>query len=51
MAEYDERYKIKNETPTKAIRNAGKMLILKFLALINISSKMKVKYFGNPHYA
>ena len=32
----------KAHTPTKAIRNAGNILILKFLAINKISSKLKI---------
>ena len=31
-----------NETPTKAIRNLGNVLILKCIALNKISSKLKI---------
>jgi len=36
---------------TKAIRNLGKVLILKFLALIKIGGKLKVRCFKIPNYA
>jgi hypothetical protein len=36
---------------TKAIRNLGNMLILKFLALNKISSKLKINRFKIPNYA
>jgi len=36
---------------TKAIRNLGKVLILKFLALIKISGKLKINHFKIPNYA
>jgi len=36
---------------TKAIRNLGNVLILKFLALNKISDKLKVWSFKIPHYA
>jgi len=36
---------------TKAIRNVGKVLMLKFLALNKISCKLVVNRFKNPHYA
>ena len=36
---------------TKAIRNLGKVLILKFLALNKISGKLKINCFKIPNYA
>ncbi len=36
---------------TKAIRNLGNVLILKFLALNKISAKLKVNRFKIPNYA
>jgi hypothetical protein len=36
---------------TKAIRNLGNVLILKFLALNVISSKLKINSFKTPNYA
>ena len=36
---------------TKAIRNLGNVLILKFVALNKISSKLKVNRFKIPNYA
>ena len=36
---------------TKAIRNLGNVLILKFLALNKISSKIKINSFKIPNYA
>ena len=36
---------------TKAIRNLGNMLILKFLALNEISRKLKINCFKIPNYA
>ena len=36
---------------TKAIRNLGNMLILKFIALNKISAKLKINRFKNPNYA
>ncbi len=42
---------IKHESTTKAIRNLGNMLILKFLALSEISCKLKVYPFKIPNYA
>jgi hypothetical protein len=36
---------------TKAIRNLGKVLILKFLALNKISGKLKINRFKIPNYA
>jgi hypothetical protein len=42
---------IKHESTTKAIRNAGKVLIMNIVALNKINSKLKVWHFKNPHYA
>ncbi len=36
---------------TKAIRNLGNVLVLKFLALNKISGKLKVNRFKIPNYA
>jgi predicted exporter len=36
---------------TTAIRNVGTVLMLKFLSLNKISSKLKINRFKNPHYA
>ncbi len=36
---------------TKAIRNLGNVLILKFLALNKISGKLKINRFKIPNYA
>ena len=36
---------------TKAIRNLGNMLILKFVALNKISSNLKINRFKIPNYA
>ena len=36
---------------TKAIRNLGKVLMLKYLALSKISGKLKINRFKNPNYA
>ena len=36
---------------TKAIHNAGKVLIMKIITLNKICSKLKVWYFKIPHYA
>ena len=36
---------------TKAIRNLGKLLILKLIALNKISGKLKVNRFKIPNYA
>jgi hypothetical protein len=36
---------------TKAIRNVGNMLILRFLGLIKISSSLKINHFKPSHYA
>ena len=43
--------KINNETPTKAIRNLGNVLILKFLVVNIISGKLKISRFKIPNYA
>ena len=40
-----------NETPTRAIRNLGNVLILRLLALNKISSKLKINRFKIPNYA
>ncbi len=42
---------IKHESTTKAIRNAGKVLIMKIITLNKICSKLKVWYFKVPHSA
>ena len=36
---------------TKAIRNLGNILILKFIALNEICSKLKINRFKIPNYA
>ena len=36
---------------TKAIRNLGKVLILKFIVFNNISGKLKINRFKKPNYA
>ena len=41
----------KAQQVTKAIRNLGNMLILKFIALNKISGKLKVNRFKIPNYA
>ena len=41
----------KHESTTKAIRNLGNMLILKFISLNEISDKLKVNRFKIPNYA
>ncbi len=33
-----------NDTPTKAIRNLGKVLVFKFIALNKISCKLKINH-------
>ena len=43
--------KLNNETPTKAIRNAGKVLNMKLIVINNMSYKFKVWCFKTPHYA
>jgi len=45
-----ERIK-KAQGTTKAIRNAGKILNMKLIAINKISSKLKVWCFKIPHYA
>jgi len=40
-----------NEPPTKAIRNAGKVLNMYILALNKISDNLKINRFKIPHYA
>ena len=40
-----------NERLTKAIRNLGKVLILKIIALMKISSKLEINRFKIPNYA
>jgi len=40
-----------NERPTKAIRNLGNVLIMKFLALNKICCKLKINRFKIPNYA
>lgn len=40
-----------NDTTTKAIRNAGKVLYMNIVAIIKISDILKVWNFKNPHYA
>ena len=40
-----------NERLTKAIRNLGNMLILKFIALNIICGKLKINRFKIPNYA
>ena len=44
-------WKENNKTLTKAIRNGGLIVNGKIMQVIKFSSKMKVKDFGNPHYA
>ena len=41
----------KAQQVTKAIRNLGNVLILKFLALNKISDKLKFNRFKIPNYA
>ncbi len=41
----------KYESITKAIRNLGIILILKFIALNKISCKLKINCFKIPNYA
>jgi len=40
-----------NEPPTKAIRNAGKVLNINIVVINKNISKLKVWYFKIPHYA
>jgi len=48
----DEQIENKNrQCLTKAIRNLGNVLILKFLALNKISGKLKINRFKIPNYA
>ena len=42
---------IESQPLTKAIRNLGKVLILKTIALKKISSKLKINCFKTPNYA
>ena len=42
---------IKHESTTKAIRNLGNVLILKFIALNKISGKLKISRFKIPNSA
>ena len=42
---------IKHESTTKAIRNLGNILVLKFIALNKISGKLKTNRFKIPNYA
>ena len=44
-------WRINNETPTKAIRNAGKALNMHMVAINKINNRLKMWYFKNPHYA
>ncbi len=49
-----ETFELKEENSqhiTKAIRNLGIVLILKFLALCKFSSKLKINRFKIPNYA
>ncbi len=41
---------IKHESTTKAMRNLGNMLILKFIALNKNSCKLKINSFKIPNY-
>ncbi len=52
VANLKDKYMEMNESQplTKAIRNLGKVLILKLIVLIKISSKLKVRYFKMPNY-
>jgi hypothetical protein len=40
-----------NERPTKAIRNAGKVLNMNIVEINKTSSKLKMCSFKIPHYA
>lgn len=41
----------KHDAPTKAIRNAGKVLNMNIIVIIKISGKLKNNCFKIPHYA
>lgn len=43
--------RLNNETPTKAIRNAGKVLNMNIIVINKISSNLKIYRFKTPHYA
>ena len=48
----DKMAEMKESQPlTKAIRNLGKVLILKFIALNKIRTKLKINRFKIPNYA
>ncbi len=47
----DRLLKIKHENLTKAIRNLGNMLILKFVVINKICSKLKINRFKNVNAA
>jgi len=48
----DKMTEMKESQPlTKAIRNLGKVLILKLIALNNICGKLKINHFKIPNYA
>jgi len=48
----DKYMEMKDSQPlTKAMRNLGKVLILKFIALNKISDKLKINRFKIPNYA
>ena len=53
VANLKEKYMEMNESQplTKAIRNLGNMLILRFIALNNICDKLKINRFKIPNYA
>jgi len=40
-----------NDTTIKVMRNVGKLLILKIIAINKISGKLKINRFKIPHYA
>jgi hypothetical protein len=43
--------KIKHESPTMAIRNAGESADIKVITLNKLTAKRKVKCLENPHYS
>jgi len=53
VANLKDKYIDMNECQclTKAIRNLGNILILKFIALNKISAKLKINRFKIPHYS
>jgi len=53
VANLKEKYMemIECQCLTKAIRNAGKVLNINIIALNEVSAKLKINRFKNPHYA